>query len=105
MEVNHQRSKSLEFEYALHQYMCEFVTDQITYFSLLRGMYEIAIVKLFSRRPQYFSTFSSCNHNFKLSKTTDSIQKVRWCNHCPKCAFVYAMLRPWIDTTQVIQIW
>lgn len=66
-------------------------------------MYEIKIAKLFSQYPQYFSTFSSCNNNFKIieaNKTTDH----RRCGICPKCAFVYTILRPFIsdEATQKI---
>lgn len=103
IEINHQRSKSLEFEQALNQYMSEFVTDKILYFSLLRGMYEIEIAKLFARRPHYFSTFSSCNNNFKILNNAH-MQQTRWCNQCPKCAFVYTILRPWINSTQMTTI-
>lgn len=101
-EVNHQWSKSLQFEQSLKSYLFDLIGDQIQYFSLLRGMYEIEIVKLFARRPQYFTTFSSCNTNFKL--LADSPNERR-CNHCPKCVFVYTMLRPYIDHDHVMKIW
>ncbi|MEI6119336.1 MAG: hypothetical protein WCP92_09420, partial [bacterium] len=63
---------------------------------LLRGMYEIKIAKTFAQYQQYFDTFSSCNNNFKIiesNKTTDH----RRCGVCPKCAFVYTTLRPFIS--------
>ena len=59
-------------------------------------MYEIKIAKLFSQYKQYFDIFSSCNNNFKIiesNKTTDH----RRCGICPKCAFVYATLRPFLS--------
>ena len=59
-------------------------------------MYEIAIAKVFAQYPQYFGIFSSCNNNFKIiesNKTTDH----RRCGICPKCAFVYTTLRPFIS--------
>ncbi|MEI7920183.1 MAG: hypothetical protein WCH65_08855 [bacterium] len=62
-------------------------------------MYELKIAQIFAQYPQYFSTFSSCNNNFKVieaNKTTDH----RRCGVCPKCAFVYSILRPFISDEQ-----
>lgn len=66
-------------------------------------MYELKIAEIFAKYPQYFSTFSSCNNNFKViesHKTTDQ----RRCGVCPKCAFVYSILRPFIDDASAIAI-
>ena len=66
-------------------------------------MYEIKIAKLFSQYQQYFDTFSSCNNNFKIiesNKTTDH----RRCGVCPKCAFVYATLRPFLNDNEIQDI-
>jgi uncharacterized protein with ParB-like and HNH nuclease domain len=73
------------------------------YFSLLRDMYEIEIAKLFSQAKRYFPVFSSCNNNFKVieqNKTTTD----RWCLHCPKCAFVFSVLYPFITKNEVLMI-
>ena len=66
-------------------------------------MYEINIAKIFVQYPQYFGIFSSCNNNFKIiesNKTTDH----RRCGICPKCAFVYTTLRPFLSDkdTQIV---
>lgn len=66
-------------------------------------MYEIKIAKIFSQYHQYFSTFSSCNNNFKIiesNKTTDH----RRCGICPKCAFVYSTLRPFLTNEETQKI-
>ena len=66
-------------------------------------MYEIKIAKLFSQYQQYFDIFSSCNNNFKIiesNKTTDH----RRCGICPKCAFVYTTLRPFLTDEDVQNI-
>ncbi len=102
-DINHQRSKSAEFESDFSDYIKKYISPDIKYFSLLRGMYEIYIAKLFAQYPQYFSVFSSCNNNFKViehNKTTHN----RWCGICPKCAFVYTILRPFLsdDMTKTI---
>ncbi len=96
IEINHQRSKSYQFESDFSQYIKKYMSPDIEYFSLLRWMYEIKIAKIFSEYQQYFDTFSSCNNNFKIiesNKTTDH----RRCGICPKCAFVYATLRPFLS--------
>lgn len=103
IEINHQRSKSFSFESDFDHYIKAYISPDLHYFSLLRGMYELKIAELFSHYPQYFSTFSSCNNNFKIieaNKTTDQ----RRCGICPKCAFVYAILRPFLsdEATQKI---
>lgn len=103
IEINHQRSKSYQFESDFDQYVKIYISPDITYFSLLRGFYELKIAKLFSSYPQYFDTFSSCNNNFKIieaNKTTEH----RRCGHCPKCAFVYVILRPFISDEDALKI-
>lgn len=95
ISINHQRSKSRQFESEFSEYCKKYLSPTLHYFSLLRGIYELKIAKLFSQYPQYFELFSSCNNNFKVieaNKTTSH----RRCGICPKCAFVYATLRPFI---------
>ncbi len=96
IEINHQRSKSYQFESDFALYLKRYISPNLAYFSLLRGIYEIMIARLFSKYKEYFDVFSSCNNNFKIietNKTTDH----RRCGHCPKCAFVYSTLRPFIN--------
>lgn len=96
IDINHQRSKSYQFESDFSQYLKKYISPDIAYFSILRGMYELKIAQIFAQYPQYFSSFSSCNNNFKViesNKTTDH----RRCGVCPKCAFVYSILRPFIS--------
>ncbi len=96
IEINHQRSKSYQFESDFSKYIKEYLSPDVQYFSLLRGMYELKIAKLFSQYPQYFDTFSSCNNNFKLIESNKTTAHRR-CGVCPKCAFVYATLRPFLS--------
>lgn len=88
MTVNHQWSKSSEFEDLFRSYVHRFITPDITYFSLLRPFSELEITQKFADYPKYFHLFSSCNRNFRMQKTTESL----WCGECPKCAFVFLML-------------
>lgn len=102
LEVNHQYSKSLEFEQDLKNYIDRNLSTKIKYFSLLRWLYEIKIAKIFSKIwKKYFGVFSSCNSNFRINWTQ---KHALWCNSCPKCAFVYAILRPYLSDAETLQI-
>lgn len=104
IDINHQYSKSLEFEIDFKNYIEENLSSKIRYFSLLRWWYEVKIVKYFSINcKKYFSTFSSCNNNFKIDESKRLKQKI-WCNSCPKCAFVFAILRPYLTIDEIINI-
>lgn len=100
-DVNHQWSKSTEFESAFQNYTRKFVTPSIKYFSLLRPFYEIRIVKMFAELGgKYFDVFSSCNTNFKIDE--ENIHG--WCGKCPKCAFAFTMLAAFLQREKVEEI-
>jgi len=102
-EINHQRSKSFEFEEHFRTYTRRYLSEKIEYFSLLRGWYEGKIAHVFSRiGKQYFGKFSSCNTNFTILSTKKDAHL--WCGKCPKCAFVYAILRPYLTEEETFQI-
>lgn len=101
MEINHQWSKSVEFEAMLQDYLRRFLTPDITYFSLLRPFYEIRIAEMFTHYPQYFGVFTSCNRSFTVHK--DRSSKL-WCGECAKCCFVFTMLRAFLDAKTLLQI-
>jgi len=86
--INHQYSKTFEFEKHFRQYCSQHLNPQLNYFSLLRPLYELQINQLFIRFPRYFCTFLSCN----LGQKTGS-----WCGSCPKCAFAYLGLTPFLE--------
>lgn len=98
--VNHQWSKSFAFEQMLQTYIQEHLSPDITYFSLLRPLSEYRIVELFTRYPQYFGTFTSCNRNFRMNGDTPS----RWCGECPKCAFAFAMFSAFIPKSKLLEM-
>ena len=88
-KINHQYSKSIEFENDFRQYITEFVTDDVEYFSFLRPLDEIHIAQLFATvAKEHFFTFRSCNVGSKQNE---------WCGKCPKCLFTYIMLCNYID--------
>lgn len=101
--INHQRSKSYEFESDFNQYIRAYISPNLQYFSLLRGMYEINIAKFFAQYSQYFPLFSSCNNNFKIIERNKTSNHRR-CGVCPKCAFVYTTLRPFLSAEDTQKI-
>ncbi|MEO6508964.1 MAG: hypothetical protein ABIO02_03350 [Patescibacteria group bacterium] len=101
-EINHQWSKSEEFEQLFQNYIQTNITPSIQYFSILRPWTEMRIVEEFVKFPKYFHTFSSCNNNFKVYK--ESLKNSRWCGKCPKCAFVFAMLSAYLPKNELLQI-
>lgn len=100
--VNHQWSKSFEFERLFQDYVRNFISSDIIYFSLLRPFYEIRIAKLFSQiGKKYFSHFSSCNSNFR---TIPHSSAKLWCGECPKCIFVFILLSAFLGKKDLFNI-
>jgi hypothetical protein len=101
IEVNHQYSKSLEFEQDFSEYVNNQVSPSIAYFSLLRPLSEIEIARRFSKYPQYFPIFRSCNTAFRQAPAARATE---WCCDCPKCRFVFLALAPFIAKAELIAI-
>lgn len=101
LEINHQWSKSFEFEKLFGDYIKNFISPNVKYFSLLRPFYEIRIVKMFAKYPQYFRLFSSCNRNFAIKGAEHG---GLWCNQCAKCVFAWAMLSASLPKKKVVGI-
>ncbi len=99
-EVNHQYSKSLDFEVRIAAIMAEATGGALSYFSLLRPYSEARIAKLFARETRFDHVFSSCNRNFKLAGHTGAL----WCGECPKCHFTFLILAPVMDKDRLIGI-
>ena len=95
MEVNHQYSKSLDFENRFGVYAKEHLSGSVEYFSLLRPLEELQIAGLFSEFPQHFNAFLSCNRGAREN---------RWCGGCPKCAFVYLILSVFLERQELSRI-
>lgn len=87
-EINHQYSKSAEFEKDVRWYVNKFITPEIEYFSFLRPLNELQIARLFSEFPKYLDVFKSCN----VGSKTDT-----WCGTCAKCLFTYIILSPFVS--------
>ena len=93
--INHQYSKSFEFEKKFREYTKKYLAKDMEYFSFLRPLYELQIAKIFAKYPKYFGVFLSCN---EARKTRSGKQKPtgKWCGKCSKCLFVYVILSPFI---------
>jgi len=96
-KINHQYSKSYEYECDFNNYVKENFNVGIHYFSLLRPLAEIQIAMLFSRFKEYHNVFKSCNVG---SKT----EPWHWCCSCPKCLFVYIILSPFLTNDELFNI-
>ena len=95
-KVNHQYSKSYEFEEDFDEYIEGLTDSDIHYFSLLRPFTEAQIAAIFADRGRdYFKVFRSCNRGSK---------KGIWCCACPKCLFVYIIMSPFIEEQELISI-
>ncbi|HKD65252.1 MAG TPA: hypothetical protein VKB84_00315 [Candidatus Binataceae bacterium] len=86
-EINHQYSKTFAFETAMRQYASEYLAPGISYFSILRPLFEIQVCRLFSACTEYFSAFRSCNRGQKEGA---------WCGRCPKCLSVFILQSPFL---------
>lgn len=96
-KINHQYSKTYEFEQDFNNYTKKYFNLDILYFSLLRPLTEYQIGALFSKYKQYHTIFKSCNVGSKS-------EPWHWCCSCPKCLFVYIILSPYLYKEELINI-
>jgi len=100
--INHQYSKTFDFENKFRAYCEKYLAKNIEHFSFLRPLYELQIAEIFSRYPRYFPYFLSCNKPFTVAARRAG--KIGWCGNCPKCLFTYAALYPFIGKAGTIKI-
>jgi hypothetical protein len=93
--INHQYSKSVDFEKDFRNYCKNHISPAFDYFSFLRPLSELQIAGLFAKTPQYFPHFKSCN----VGSKTDT-----WCGACPKCLFTYIILSPFLSPDELVSI-
>ena len=99
-EINHQWSKTLEFENMFRQYSSNYLLKKLNYFSLMRPLYDIQISSIFSHLEKYHHVFLSCNSNFKLNGNVEE----KWCRSCPKCLNTFLLLKPFLDKEELTNI-
>ncbi len=95
--VNHQYSKSLEFERQLDELITTTIDPGLRYGSALRPYSELAIARAFARLTGYHATFCSCNSVFRQTAAA----RDGWCGDCPKCRFVGLVLAPFVTPEEL----
>ena len=75
-DVIHQYSKTYRFEALVAGYVRRHLARDARFWSLLRPLYELQVVKLFSAFPRQFGVFRSCNRGSRDNA---------WCGQCAKC--------------------
>lgn len=96
-KINHQYSKSYEFECDFEEYATKNLKAPVKYFSFLRPLNELQIAKLFSKHNKYHNTFKSCNVGSKGEHWI-------WCCNCAKCMFAYIILSPFLYKEKLVKI-
>ncbi len=98
VSINHQYSKSSEFEKDWQEQLARTTGNNLNYYSALRPYSELAIAKMFASTGfgKYKDVFSSCNAAF-----THFSDRLFWDGTCPKCAFVFLALTPFVDKTDL----
>ncbi|MBR2588465.1 MAG: hypothetical protein IKD77_04580 [Bacilli bacterium] len=96
-KINHQYSKSVEFENDFREYSNKFLKRNAEYFSFLRPLNELQIAMEFSKLEKYHPIFKSCNVGSKG-------EVWKWCCNCPKCLFVYTILSPFLYKEKLVNI-
>jgi hypothetical protein len=88
-EINHQWGKSVEAEVLLSRYICRELIGNVSYFSLLKPIYDVLIFNLLERDLDALGYTHSCN-----------IRKP-WCCRCPKCAYVWLNYMAYLPVERV----
>lgn len=96
-KINHQYSKSFEFECDFEEYSNKYLKAPVKYFSFLRPLNELQIAKIFSRLDKYHAIFKSCNVGSKEKEW-------KWCCNCAKCLFAYIILSPYLYKNKLVSI-
>ncbi len=94
--VNHQFSKSLEFEDALRAGFAE-AGARANYFSILRPVSELWTAHyLATRGAAALDICASCNRNFVFAGPSVLVEGQRWCGECAKCVYTAVLLAPFL---------
>ncbi len=95
-EVNHQYSKSYQFERDFFAYERDYLRCGVRYYSLLRPLTEFQIARYFAAcDTKYHEIFRSCNVGAKADA---------WCGHCAKCLFVSVILSPFLPLAEIARL-
>jgi len=98
--VNHQYSKSEEFEAAFRGVLAD-QGSLPAYFSWLRDRTELWVGERFAALTQYHGSFRSCNKAFYAER---SRRLAHWCGQCDKCCFIDLILAPFLPAEALRRI-
>ena len=98
--VNHQYSKSADFEAAFRGVLAQNAASP-EYFSWLRDRTELWVGREFAALEPYHGSFRSCNKAFY----TDPARRLdHWCGQCDKCCFIDLILAPFLPAATLERI-
>ncbi len=93
--INHQYSKSFEFEKDFRAYYQQNISRDLNYFSFLRPINELQVASIFAKLKHYHGVFRSCNAGSKTGT---------WCGKCSKCLFTFIILSPFLPPGDLLKI-
>jgi hypothetical protein len=102
--VNHQFSKSEEFEAAFRAALANQGSSAARlpdYFSWLRDRTELWVGREFASLRPYHASFRSCNKAFYTERAR---RFAHWCGQCDKCVFIDLILAPFLPAGALRQI-
>jgi UDP-N-acetyl-alpha-D-muramoyl-L-alanyl-L-glutamate epimerase len=97
--VNHQYSKSAEFEGAFRAVLAQYGLPD--YFSYLRDRTELWVGREFAELTKYHGSFRSCNKAFYADKGR---RLDHWCGQCDKCCFIDLILAPFLSRDELGEV-
>jgi hypothetical protein len=98
--VNHQYSKSEEFEAAFRGVLAGQGSGP-EYFSWLRDRTELWVGREFASLRPYHASFRSCNKAFYTERAR---RLAYWCGQCDKCCFIDLILSPFLPAQALREI-
>ncbi len=99
--VNHQFSKSEQFEAAFRGVLAPSPARLPGYFSWLRDRTELWVGQEFATLEQYHASFRSCNKAFYTERAR---RLGHWCGQCDKCCFIDLILAPFLPAEALRRI-
>jgi UDP-N-acetyl-alpha-D-muramoyl-L-alanyl-L-glutamate epimerase len=99
--VNHQFSKSEQFEAAFRDVLANRPAPLPEYFSWLRDRTELWVGREFAALEPYHGSFRSCNKAFYTERAR---RLDHWCGQCDKCCFIDLILAPFLPAEALRRI-
>ena len=96
--INHQWSKSAEFEAGFREVLAATFGPGLAYFSALRPFSELWVAERFAQLTAYHATFRSCNRAFHIDRAK---RLDHWCGQCDKCCFIDLILAPFLPAAEL----